>query len=204
MICSPVDLEAAEAAFFSAGAGDEGGGGGDVAGAAAVGARVGVGGGGVVVAGVGDVGSHAAAQRFQMTKNPPKTSSPDVISRIFTDRFQQICIIYISDDFMPCIFKTCQVVASISMTSQFDNFSYLIFGGILLYKTSVCHCRRRRDLCRRRRRRRLSNATTECQSPFTEQVASFFMHSLQIMYSGLLMYQDEFSSFFLTMNSTIF
>ena len=61
MVCSPVDLEAAEAAFFSAGAGDEGGGGGDVAGAAAVGARVGVGGGGVVVAGVGDVGSHAAA-----------------------------------------------------------------------------------------------------------------------------------------------
>ena len=104
MVCSPVDLEAAEAAeaaFFSAGSvGDEGGGG-DVAGSgAAVGARVGVGGGGVVVAGVGDVGSHAAAQRFQMTKNPPKTSSPDVISRIFTDRFQQICIIYISDDFM--------------------------------------------------------------------------------------------------------
>ena len=81
MVCSPVDLEAAEAAeaaFFSAGAGDEGGGdvaggaavgarvgvgggGGDVAGDAAVGARVGVGGGGVVVAGVGDVGSHAAA-----------------------------------------------------------------------------------------------------------------------------------------------
>ena len=75
MVCSPVDLEAveaAEAAFFSAGAGDEGGGGGDVAGGvavgarvgvggAAVGARVGVGGGGVVVAGVGDVGSHAAA-----------------------------------------------------------------------------------------------------------------------------------------------
>ena len=58
MVCSPVDLEAAEAAFFSAGAGDEGGG--DVAGAA-VGARVGGGGGGVVVAGVGDVGSHAAA-----------------------------------------------------------------------------------------------------------------------------------------------
>ena len=59
MVCSPVDLEAAEAAFFSAGAGDEGGGG-DVAGAA-VGVRVGGGGDGVVVAGVGDVGSHAAA-----------------------------------------------------------------------------------------------------------------------------------------------
>ena len=59
MVCSPVDLEAAEAAFFSAGAGDEGGGG-DVAGAA-VGVRVGGGGVGVAVAGVGDVGSHAAA-----------------------------------------------------------------------------------------------------------------------------------------------
>ena len=70
LVCSPVDLEAAEAAFFSAGAGDEGGGGGDVAGA--VGARVGVGGGGVVVAGVGDVGSHAAAQRFQMNKSHQK------------------------------------------------------------------------------------------------------------------------------------
>ena len=72
MVCSPVDLEAAEAAFFSASAGDEGGDGGDVAGGAAVGARVGVGGGGVVVAGVGDVGSHAAAQRFQMNKSHQK------------------------------------------------------------------------------------------------------------------------------------
>ena len=28
-------------------------------------------------------------QSFQMTKNPPKISSPDVISRIFSNRFKQ-------------------------------------------------------------------------------------------------------------------
>ena len=38
----------------------------------------------------------SSAQRFQMTKNPPKISSPDVISRIFLVGFQQICIISVS------------------------------------------------------------------------------------------------------------
>ena len=74
-----------------------------------------------------------------MTKNPPKISSPGMISRIFPDRFQQFCIISVSGDCMHCMFKTCQVVVSISMTGQFHNFSYVIFGGILLFETSVCH-----------------------------------------------------------------
>ena len=67
-----------------------------------------------------------SAQRFQMTKNPPKLSLPDVISRIFPHRFQQICIISVSGDCMHCIFETCQVCPSISMISQFHKFSYRI------------------------------------------------------------------------------
>ena len=46
---------------------------------------------------------------------------------------------------MHCIFKTCQVVVRISMTSQFHNFSYVIFGGILLFETSVQRKKRSKE-----------------------------------------------------------
>ena len=36
------------------------------------------------------------------------------------------------------MFKICQIVASISMTSQFHKFLYVIFGGFLLVETCVC------------------------------------------------------------------
>ena len=36
-----------------------------------------------------------------------------------------------------CILKTCQIVASISVTSQFHKFSCSISGGFLLFETSV-------------------------------------------------------------------
>ena len=67
-----------------------------------------------------------------MTKNPPKMKFTNVISRIFQNRFQQICIIIsVSGDIN--VVKTRQIVASISMTSQFHKFSDVIFGGFFCY-----------------------------------------------------------------------
>ena len=36
-----------------------------------------------------------------------------------------------------CILKTCQIVASISVTSHFHKLYYVIFGGFLLFETSA-------------------------------------------------------------------
>ena len=56
-----------------------------------------------------------------MTKT--RQGSPNMISRIFTNQFQQICIISISTDtYLNCIFKSCQIVESKSMTRQFPEF----------------------------------------------------------------------------------
>ena len=38
---------------------------------------------------------------------------------------------------VPLILKICQIVASISMTSQFHEFFNLVFGGILLFSSKV-------------------------------------------------------------------
>ena len=40
-----------------------------------------------------------------------------------------------------CIFKICQIVTSISMTSHFHKFLYVIFGGFLLFETFARRCR---------------------------------------------------------------
>ena len=40
-----------------------------------------------------------------------------------------------------CILKICQIAASISVTSQFHKFSYLIFGRFLLFETCARRCR---------------------------------------------------------------
>ena len=49
-------------------------------------------------------GGPGGTQRFQMTKNPPKIGS-NVISRIFPNRFQLICIISVSGDCMHSIYR---------------------------------------------------------------------------------------------------
>ena len=46
-------------------------------------------------------------------------------------------MISVSGDCMRCILKTCQIVASISVTSQFHKFSCLFSDGFLLNETSV-------------------------------------------------------------------
>ena len=48
-------------------------------------------------------------------------------------------MISVSIDCMRCIFEICQIVASISVNSQFNKFSNLIFGGILTLGPTV-HC----------------------------------------------------------------
>ena len=56
-----------------------------------------------------------------------------MISRIFPNQFQQICIISVSGAFT----AYCQIIAIVSVTSQFHKFSYGIFGGFLSFQTSV-------------------------------------------------------------------
>jgi hypothetical protein len=55
-------------------------------------------------------------QRFQMTKNPPNISSPDVISRFFfPNRFQHICTFFISGDCMCSLFyRVFQIVVIVA------------------------------------------------------------------------------------------
>ena len=57
-----------------------------------------------------------------------------MISRIFLNWLHQSYIISVSGD---CIFKFCQIAASISVTSHFHNFWCIIFGGFLLFETSA-------------------------------------------------------------------
>ena len=73
-------------------------------------------------------------QWFQMTKSRQKINYSKVISRIFLNRLHQNCMISVSGD---CIFKFRQFVASISVTSHFHKFWYIIFGGFLLFETSA-------------------------------------------------------------------
>ena len=56
----------------------------------------------------------------------------DVFSQVFASKLQQICVISVFGD---CIFKICQIVVCISVTSQFQKFSYKIFGGFLVFRT---------------------------------------------------------------------
>ena len=85
-------------------------------------------------------GKHTV-QWFQiLLKTRQKISSPEYDFTNFSNRFQQICIISVSSLCMPFIFKICQPVASISVTSQFHKICYLIFGGFLVIGTSVKHC----------------------------------------------------------------
>ena len=80
---------------------------------------------------------HGAAQRFQMAKNPPKISSPKVISRVFPYNFQHILIASVSGHSLRFTFKVCQIVAGISTISQFHEFLDLVFGGFLQYDPTV-------------------------------------------------------------------
>jgi len=63
---------------------------------------------------------------------PKKISSPEVISRIFPTKFQQIHIISVFRSFHSLhTFKICQTVVGISMISKIHEFFNLIFGGFL-------------------------------------------------------------------------
>ena len=66
------------------------------------------------------------AQWFQMTKNWPEIDSLQFARCDFTNFFNPIFIISVSDDCSLFIFKICQTVA-INFTGAFFN---LIFGGI--------------------------------------------------------------------------
>ena len=56
-----------------------------------------------------------------MTKTRPKeVHLPTLISRIFPNRFLQICIISVSGDCMCWIFKTCQTVVTVSISQIFS------------------------------------------------------------------------------------
>ena len=60
---------------------------------------------------------------FQMAETRQKISLLDVLSRIFLGKCPLIYIISISGgDYMRLIFKICQTVAGVSMTSQFHEF----------------------------------------------------------------------------------
>ena len=67
-------------------------------------------------------------------ENPPKISSLDVISRVFSSKFHQIHLINVSGHCMHFIFKICQSVPGISITkylvSQFHEFSEFYFWRI--------------------------------------------------------------------------
>ena len=56
---------------------------------------------------------------------------PTVIYRIFQIKFQQIHLISVSCHCKCCIFKMCQNVAAISITSQFHEFFNSNFGGLV-------------------------------------------------------------------------
>ena len=72
---------------------------------------------------------HGAAQWLQMTKNPPKISSNNVVSRVFPCKFQHFQIASVSSHSVCFIFKTCQIIADTSMIRQFHEFFNLNFGG---------------------------------------------------------------------------
>ena len=55
-------------------------------------------------------------------ENPPKISSLDVISRVFSSKFHQIYLINISGHCIRFTFKSCQTVAGISIATQFHEF----------------------------------------------------------------------------------
>ena len=77
------------------------------------------------------------AQWLQMAQTLQKYVSPEVISRIFPSKFQQIWIISVSSHFIHFIFKICQTAAD--KIKQFHEFFSLIFGGILQLGPNV-HC----------------------------------------------------------------
>ena len=58
---------------------------------------------------------------------------------IFPRKVQQIHIISVSCNCMSFIFKICQTVAGIGITSQFHEFLNLIFGGFLSFGPTVLH-----------------------------------------------------------------
>jgi hypothetical protein len=66
-------------------------------------------------------------------RNPPKISSPDGISRVFSTRCQQVYFYFRFRDCLRFRFKICQITAGTSMISRFHEFFNIVFGGILLY-----------------------------------------------------------------------
>ena len=85
-------------------------------------------------------------------ENPPNLSSLDVISRVFSSNFHQIHLIDVSGHCIRFTFKSCQIVAGISITSQFHDFfeSHICF--FLLCSPTVLRWRNPgyRWCCRRR------------------------------------------------------
>ena len=53
-------------------------------------------------------------------------------SRIFPHRIQQVCIISVSGDCMFCIIEICQIIASISVNSQFHKFLLCKFWRVFV------------------------------------------------------------------------
>ena len=85
-----------------------------------------------------------------MAKNPPKISSLKVISRVFPFKFQHILITSVFGLCVRFTFKTCQIVAGISMIRQFHEIFILMFGGFLMLGPTMC---RRPSIGTLRRRR---------------------------------------------------
>ena len=77
-----------------------------------------------------------ATQWFQVVKSRHKLSSFDVISRVFSSKFQQIYN-YFCFLGMSFILKPCQIVAGASMIHQFQEFFWFIFGGVFEIWSSV-------------------------------------------------------------------
>ena len=90
-----------------------------------------------LLARVNGMGFCLCARRVVLkSKNPPKISSPEVISRVFTVKIQPIQIIFVY--FICFTFKNCQTVVDISRINQFPDFNNLIFGGFLQFGPTLC------------------------------------------------------------------
>ena len=65
---------------------------------------------------------HWGTQWFQKVEIRHKISSLVMVSRFFPSNSQQNGLIFVSGDLMSFISKSCQLIAGISMTSQFHDF----------------------------------------------------------------------------------
>ena len=90
--------------------------------------------------------SAAVAQWFQMAKNPPKNKfTQSDFTKFSINYVYHILITFVSGLCVRFTFKTCQIVAGISMTHQFHEIFILILGGFFIFGPTMR--RRRTPLC---------------------------------------------------------